>query len=131
MTALVLDAGALIALDRDDRTAWSRLRATKEAGGLVAVPAGVIAQTWRGGRRQALLSRALNHSHEVVLDGAMARACGRLCARAGTSDVIDASVAVTAAELASNEHTVIATSDPEDMAALTSALNVQVSIQRV
>lgn len=131
MTALVLDAGALIALDRDDRTAWSRLRAIKEAGGLVAVPAGVIAQAWRGGRRQALLSRALGHCDEVVLDGAMARACGRLCARTGTSDVIDASVAVTAAELARYEHTVVATSDPGDITELTAALNAQVRVQRV
>lgn len=61
----------------------------------------------------------------------MARACGRLCARTGTSDVIDASVAVTAAELARYEHTVVATSDPGDITELTAALNAQVRVQRV
>lgn len=131
MTALVLDAGALIALDRNDRGLWARLRVTRDAGGFVAVPVGVIGQAWRGGRRQALLSRALVQCDEVVLDGAMARECGRLCGRTGTRDVIDASVAVTAAQLAPYEHTVVATSDPDDIAALTAALNAQVSIQRV
>ena len=131
MTALVLDAGALIALDRDDRAMWARLRAASDAGDIVAAPAGVVAQTWRGGRRQAHLARALVHCDEVALDGAVARACGRLCAQTDTDDVIDASVAVAAAHFAPVAHTVIATSDPDDIAALTSALNAQVSIQRV
>ena len=131
MTALVLDAGALIALDRDDRAMWARLRAASDAGDIVAAPAGVVAQTWRGGRRQAHLARALVHCDEVALDGAAARACGRLCAQTDTDDVIDASVAVAAAHFAPVAHTVIATSDPDDIAALTSALNAQVSIQRV
>ena len=61
----------------------------------------------------------------------MDRACGRLCVRTGTSDFIDGSVAATAAELARNEHTIIATSDPDDIAALTSALNAHVNILRV
>lgn len=131
MTALVLDAGALIALDRSDRAMWARLRAASDTGDIVAAPAGVIAQTWRGGRRQALLSRALMHCHEVVLDGAVARACGRVCARADTDDIVDASVAVAAAHFAPVEHTVVATSDPDDIAALTSALNAHVNILRV
>ena len=128
MTALVLDAGALIALDRDDRAMWARLHAAEEAGDIVAAPAGVIAEAWRGGRRQALLSRALMHCDEVVLDGPIARACGRLCAGTGTADVIDASVAVAAAEFAHHTHTAIATSDPDDIETLTSALDARVSI---
>ncbi|WP_423915997.1 twitching motility protein PilT [Candidatus Poriferisodalis sp.] len=131
MTALVLDAGALIALDRNNRDMWARLYAADKAGDIVATPAGAIAQTWRGGRRQALLSRALMHCDEIALDGPIARACGRLCAGTGTADVIDASVAVAAAEFAHHTHTVIATSDPDDIGTLTSALNAQVSILTV
>ena len=130
MTALVLDAGALIALDRNDRSLWARLRAAADARDIVAVPTGVIAQAWRGGRRQALLARALTHCDEVALDGMTARTCGRLCARTGTADVIDASVAVAAAHLSYGDRTVVVTSDADDIAALTTALNADVSILR-
>lgn len=61
----------------------------------------------------------------------MARACGRLCGRTGTSDVIDASVAMTAAQFARSEHTVVVTSDPHDITPLAAALNLDVSIQCV
>lgn len=131
MTALVLDAGALIALDRGDRSMWARLRAASDAGDIVAVPTGAIAQAWRGGRGQAQLARALVHCHEVVLDGAVARASGRLCGRTGTNDIVDASVAVAAAHFAPVERTVVATSDADDIEALTAALNAQVNILRV
>ena len=96
MTALVLDAGALIALDRNDRGAWAMLRVAADDASTVQVPAGVIAQAWRDGRRQALLARALSHCDEVPLDGVVARAAGLLCGRSGTTDVIDASVALAA-----------------------------------
>jgi hypothetical protein len=131
LTALVLDAGALIALDRNERAMWARLRAAAEARDIVAVPTGVVAQTWRDGRRQALLARALMHCEEIVLDSAMARACGRLCARVGTNDVIDASVAIAAAQLSHHHRTVVATSDPNDIKALTATLSDQVVVLTV
>ena len=131
MTALVLDAGALIALERNERAMWARLRAAADARDIVAVPTGVIAQTWRGGRRQALLARALMHCEEFVLDGAMARACGRLCARSHADDVIDASVAVAAAQLSHYHRTVVATSDPDDIQALTATLSDPVVVVAV
>ena len=97
MTTLVLDARALIALDRNDRSAWAMLRNAADDSAEVSVPAGVIAQAWRDGSRQALLARALAHCDEIPLDGPLARATGLLCAHAGTADIIDASVAVIAA----------------------------------
>lgn len=128
MTALVLDAGALIALDRNDRTAWAMLRVAADDGDLVQVPAGVIAQAWRDGPRQALLSRALAHCDEVPLDGALARAAGLLCGQSGTTDVIDASVAVTAAGVARRNHVAVVTSDPDDIAHLLTVLTVDVVV---
>ena len=68
MTTFVLDTGALIALDRGDRRLWARLYTTDHLGG-VQVPAGAIAQAWRGSPRQAPLARALKLSDEVPLDG--------------------------------------------------------------
>ena len=87
MTTLVLDAGALIALDRNDRTVWAMLRVAAVDATEVSVPAGAIAQAWRDGARQALLARALKHCDEVPLDGALARASGVLCGHADTADV--------------------------------------------
>lgn len=131
MTALVLDAGALIALDRNDRGAWAMLRVAADDASTVHLPAGAIAQAWRDGRHQALLSRALAHCDEVPLDGVVARAAGLLCGRAGTADVIDASVALTAAGVARHEAVAIVTSDPDDMRRLVSVLDVVARIVQV
>lgn len=131
MTALVLDAGALIALDRNDRAVWAMLRVAADDASTVQVPAGAIAQAWRDGRRQALLSRALAHCDEVPLDGVVARAAGLLCGRAGTADVIDASVAWTIAGVARHEGVAIATSDPDDMRQLLSVLGVAARVVQV
>ena len=55
---LVLDAGALIALERDDRLMWERLRRALRTDDLPVTHGGVIAQVWRGGSgRQARLAR--------------------------------------------------------------------------
>ena len=93
---IAFDTGALVALDRGDRTLWSDLKAAALAGVDVAVPAAVVAQVWRGSARQARLSRALAGCEIASFDD-VARAAGELCGRAGTSDVVDASVAVVAA----------------------------------
>lgn len=130
MTALVLDAGALIALDRGERDIWALLRRAVAAGDGLLVPAGVIGQAWRDGRRQVPLSRALASCEEVPLDGAAARAAGTLCGLAGQSDV-DASVAVTAARLAVLEDVAVLTSDPDDLGRLMSTLNAPVQVIEV
>lgn len=46
-----LDTGALLALERGDPRIRALLRRTQENGLALAVPAGVIAQSWRGGPR--------------------------------------------------------------------------------
>jgi hypothetical protein len=64
----------------------------------VVVPAGVVGQVWRGGNRQVRLARLLN-AHDVVVEPLTdvgARAAGVLCGAAGTTDVIDASVVLSA-----------------------------------
>lgn len=120
-----------MALDRNERAMWVRLRAAADARDIVAVPTGAVAQAWRGGRRQALLARALMHCEELVLDSAMARACGRLCARSGTNDVIDACVAIAASRLSLHHRTVVATSDPDDIRGLTATLGDPVVVVTV
>lgn len=131
MTTLVLDTGALIALDRDRREVWAMVRAASDEDDEVHVPCGAIGQAWRSGARQALLVRALRHCDEVALDGPGARAAGLLCAQTGTSDVIDATVALATAGAARHGSTAVLTSDKADMGALLSALSCPAAIVSV
>lgn len=131
MKTLVLDAGALIALDRNDRRAWTALRDAVTADDNIRVPSGAIAQAWRDGTRQVLLARALSHCDEVALAGSFARAAGLLCGRASTADVIDASVALTVAGAAQSEDVVVMTSDPKDIRHLLSVLKVDARVVEI
>ncbi len=131
MSVVVLDAGALIALDRNDRGTWAMLRVADDDGDVILVPSGVVGQAWRDGARQALLSRALDHCDEVVLDGVVARAAGLLCGRTATADVIDASVALAAGAAMTDGTVTVLTSDPDDLGVLTTALRRQVDIVAV
>lgn len=131
MNTLVLDAGALIALDRNDQFAWTALRDAVSADDNICVPSGAIAQAWRDGARQELLARALSHCDEIALAGSFARAAGLLCGKASTSDVIDASVALTVAGAAHGDNVAVLTSDPDDIRHLLSVLNVDARIVEI
>ncbi len=116
---IVLDAGALVALDRGDRATWADLDTAARAGIDVIVPAAVVAQVWRGSPRQARLAMALNGCTVASFD-TVARPAGELCGKAGTSDVVDASVAL-AALAPSVTH--LYTSDAPDLRHLLATLN--------
>ena len=61
MTGATYDAGALIAIERQDNKMVNFHRSIVKSGITPVVPAGVLAQVWRGGSgRQAPLARALN-----------------------------------------------------------------------
>ena len=110
---LVLDAGALIALDRGDKRMIALLDRALAQGRILRVPAGVVGQAWRDGRVQVVLARFLRSKEvEIVpLDEELARSCGELCRAAKARDVIDASVAILARE----RRDPIVTSDPDDL----------------
>jgi len=129
---LVLDAGALIQVDRGNQEVLSALRAAFDNGEVVDVPTGVIGQAWRNPDRQAVLSRTLKRCNEVDLDGAIARAGGQLCGRAATSDVIDASVALAVAHARrSGEEVTLLTSDSDELGILLSVLDARARIIEV
>jgi hypothetical protein len=88
---LTYDTGALVAAERDDRLVWSLHRAALARGLPPTVPAGVLAEGWRGGP-QATLSRFLKGCQVEDLSEARARAVGALAARAQHDDIIDVSV---------------------------------------
>lgn len=121
MPTFILDAGALIAVDRGNREVLSILKNAFKDGYLVQVPAGVIGQVWRSPDRQVLVARTLKRCDEVPLDGPMARAAGQLCGWAGTSDVVDASVAIVVADAQQvDNEIVLLTSDTTDLRMLLS-----------
>ena len=113
---LTLDTGALLALERGSPRVRALLRRALEAGLPLSVPAGVVAQAWRGGPRQARVARLLADPdvRVVPLDDMTARAVGLLCGRSGHRDIVDVHVALLAQE---QGHTVV-TSDPEDLSAV-------------
>lgn len=122
MSGLTLDAGALIAAERGDLRIVALLDRAARRLLPVAVPARVLAQVWRADPRQHRLHLLLAGDHLEVpaLDRDEALAVGALCARAGTSDVIDASVASCARR---RQQTVV-TSDPEDLRRLDPAIDL-------
>jgi hypothetical protein len=124
--SLVLDSGALIALERCERAMWRRLKAAMLAGDVPLTHGGVVGQAWRArGPRQALLAKALASVDVRALDDPLGRAAGALLAVTGRDDVIDAALAL----LCEDSDTIV-TSDSDDIAALVSALGRHVEVVR-
>ena len=107
------DTGALIGADRSDRRLGLLHQDALDRGEMPTVPVAVLAQAWRGGP-QAALSRLLRGCEIEEMTESIARRAGTLCARAGTTDIVDATVAAGAASRGDR----IITSDPDDLRAL-------------
>jgi len=91
-SGLTYDTGALIAAERDDRLMWSLHRASLARGIPPTVPAGVLAEAWRGGP-QHRMSRLLRGCNVEELTEKQAKAVGGLSARCGLDDTVDVAVA--------------------------------------
>jgi len=84
MSALVLDAGALLSVDRADRAMMARLRVTQSAGIKLRTTGIVIAQVWRDpAGRQANLARLLEAVDVEAVDDHLGRQAGVLLGQAG------------------------------------------------
>jgi hypothetical protein len=92
MPGVTLDAGGLVALDRDDRRMLVLLARARETGVTITVPATALAQAIRRPDRQARLARLIRQPTTDVanLDRVDATSVGRLLAASGTSDITDA-----------------------------------------
>lgn len=125
----VYDAGVLLAIDGNDRRMWVIHHLAVEEGRRLLVPAVVVAQAWRDARRQVQLGRFLGSCEVVPVGLEVAKAAGVLCGKAGTRDVVDATVVTVA--LASGA--IVLTSDPTDIALLGAAAGTKpgVVIRRV
>lgn len=124
MAGLVLDAGALIAVDRGDRKVLLRLRIAKSEGIAVRTNAMAVAQVWRDDRgRQAVLATAMKGVDVHAVAPETGRAAGLVLAVAGLDDAIDATVAL----LARDGDTVL-TSDPADLRRLLAAAGIRAAV---
>ena len=113
VNGITLDAGGLIALDRNDRRVVVLLARAMERGLRVTVPATALAQSIRNPARQARLGRLIRQpgTDLIALDAADATAVGLLLASSGTSDIVDAHVVVCARRAGQT----VVTSDPGDL----------------
>ena len=117
MSALILDAGALLAVDRNDRAMIARLEVAQRSGLELRSNAMAVAQVWRDRRgRQVSLARLLQAVDVRPVNPGDGQAAGELLADAGTTDPIDATVVLLA-----GPGDRILTSDPGDMIRLAEA----------
>lgn len=122
---VVLDSAALVALDRNERAMWVRLKSCQQGGELPVTHGGVVGQVWRGGGRQARLAQALKGVDVRVLDDELGRSAGSLLARTGQTDVIDAAVVLLA-----DDGDQIVTSDHGDLGPMAEANGRHVELVR-
>jgi predicted nucleic acid-binding protein len=122
MPGITLDAGGLIAVDRDDRRVLVLLARARETGAVITVPATALAQAIRRPERQARLARMIRQpSTDIIsLDRVDATSVGRLLAASETSDIADAHVVICARRAGQP----VITSDPGDLRALDPAITL-------
>ena len=122
--AIVLDSGALIALERGDARMRALCREALRVGARVVVPSAVVAQVIRRPAQQVVIRALLDGptTETPVLDRLLAEAAGVLCARTGTADVVDATVVL----VARRERAAVVSRDPKDLRRLDPTLRVEV-----
>ena len=121
---IVLDAGALVAVERGDRDMIAIIKRERLENRSPLTHGGVIGQVWRGGHgRQANLARLLPGVDVQAIDERLGRRAGVILPAAGTDDVIDAAVMLLA-----HDGDEIFTSDPADLRSLAEAANKHVDL---
>jgi PIN domain nuclease of toxin-antitoxin system len=123
---VVLDAGALIAIDKRNRTVGAMLRVLQRDAVPLVTSGAVVAQVWRDPRRQANLARLLTGVKVVALDETAGKRVGEVLRSNKTTDLADAHLSL----LAHNQDRVL-TSDEHDIKALLRARRVNAVIVRV
>lgn len=116
---LILDSGAVIALSRGDQRARAFLSRALELGVSIEIPVVVLAETVRGGPRDAPLNRILKAIGSVpAAKEAHGRTAGQLLGAARSSLTVDALVVAQAVEAGGAQ---ILTGDREDLERLAAA----------
>jgi hypothetical protein len=123
---LLLDAGAFIAIERDDRDVVALIKSELRQDRAPITHGGIVAQVWRGGsRRQTRVARLLPGVDVAALDLALGKRAGVLLKTSKAKDAIDAALVA----LAGDGDTIL-TSDVDDLRALAVAAGVHVELVR-
>ncbi len=122
MSGVILDAGGLIAVDRNDRRMLVLLARASETRARVTIPASALAQVIRRIDCQARLARLIRQPTTDIndLDRVDAANVGRLLAGSRTTDIVDAHVVICARRARQR----VVTSDPDDLRLLDPTLEV-------
>jgi predicted nucleic acid-binding protein len=127
MPGVTYDTGALVAAERNDRRMWS-LHAGFLAEEIVpVVPAPVLAEAWRGGSRQASLSRLLAMCIIEPMTEEQARRVGVLAGKADRDDIVD----VTVVEGAVRRREAVVTSNEEHIRRVADATRARLRIEHI
>ena len=124
----VLDAGALIAIERRDLSFGAVLLVAQRRGIDLVTSSAAVAQVWRGGDTfgQVNLARLLKGITQRDLGSIDARRVGELLGESGTQDVVDAHIAVI-----TRSADTVHTSDIDDIAHLLDCRLVHARIEAV
>ncbi len=126
MAGLTLDAGALIAADRDDKRFWSFWSVAVKRRTVATIPATIVAQAWRS-PRNVRMAQVINQSIIEAYTFDIGRLAGQLCAAANKHDVVDAGLVVSASIRGDD----ILTTDPTDLLELAQVLGSSTRIMNL
>lgn len=112
---MITDTGWWIALERGERRVMAQLEVVRREGLAITTSAGVVAQVWRDGARQARVAALLQATDVVDLTGAEARRIGQLLGEHAASDAVDGHVALLAHD---HPQRPVATGDRHDLTTL-------------
>jgi len=127
MPGVTYDTGALVAGERNDRRMWALHAGFLAEEVAPVVPAPVLAEAWRGGARQASLSRLLAMCDIEPMSEEQARKIGVLAGKAGHDDIVD----VTVVEGAIRRHDAVVTSNEEHIRHIANAARTRLRIERI
>jgi predicted nucleic acid-binding protein len=92
MGGVTYDTGALVAAERNNRQMWALHAGYMAEEVIPTVPTPVLAEAWRGGARQASLSRLLQMCDTEPMSEDLAKNVGVLAGRSGHDDIVDVCV---------------------------------------
>ncbi len=127
MGGVTYDTGALVAAERNDRRMWALHAGFLAEEVVPVVPAPVLAEAWRGGPRQASLSRLLALCEVEPMTEDQARAVGVLMGRSAHDDAVD----VTVVEGAIRRQDAVVTSNDGHIRLVADAARARLRIEHI
>lgn len=127
MAGVTYDTGALVAAERNDRAMWALHAGFLAEEVVPVVPAPVLAEAWRGGGRQASLSRLLAMCEVEPMSEDQARRVGILAGRSAHDDIVDVAVV----ESAARRRDAVVTSNDAHIRTIAEAAGARLHIERV